>query len=102
MCESLRVEMRHHGIRVVTLAPGYIDTPMTQVNTYAMPFLLPAEKFAERAVKVIRAGRSYAVTPWQMRGVSWLLRLLPNALYDALFSMAPYKAGKPEPHDERA
>ena len=101
-CESLRVEMRHHGIRVVTLAPGYIDTPMTQVNTYAMPFLLPAEKFAERAVKVINAGRSYAVIPWQMRGVSWMLRLLPNWLYDALFSMAPYKAGKPEPHDERA
>lgn len=99
-CESLRVEMRRHGIRVVTLAPGYIDTPMTQVNTYAMPFLLPAEKFAERAVRVINAGRSYAVIPWQMRGVSWLLRLLPNWLYDALFSLAPYKAGKPEPHNE--
>lgn len=100
-CESLRVEMRHHGIRVVTIAPGYIDTPMTEVNTYAMPFLMPAEKFAARAVKIINAGRSYAVIPWQMRGVSWLLRLLPNWLYDALFSLAPYKAGKPEPQDQR-
>ena len=100
-CESLRVEMRHHGIRVVTLAPGYIDTPMTQVNTYAMPFLMPADKFAQRAMRVINAGRSYAVIPWQMRGVSWLLRLLPNWLYDAVFSLAPYKVGKPEQNDER-
>jgi NAD(P)-dependent dehydrogenase (short-subunit alcohol dehydrogenase family) len=37
-CESLRLEMRASGIRVVTIAPGYIDTPMTQVNTYAMRF----------------------------------------------------------------
>lgn len=90
-CESLRIEMRRYRIPVVTIAPGYIDTPMTQVNTYAMPFLLPPDKFARRAARVIAAGRSYAVIPWQMRGVSWLLRLLPNWLYDALFSRAPHK-----------
>jgi len=90
-CESLRIELRRDRIRVVTIAPGYIDTPMTQVNTYAMPFLLPPEQFALRAARVIAAGRSYAVIPWQMRGVSWLLRLLPNWLYDVLFSRAPQK-----------
>lgn len=95
-CESLRVELRRHRIRVVTIAPGYIDTPMTQVNAYSMPFLLPAEVFAARAARVIQAGRSYAVIPWQMRGVSWLLRLLPNWLYDAVFARAPYKASMAE------
>ena len=90
-CESLRVELRRHRIRVVTIAPGYIDTPMTQVNDYPMPFLLSADRFAQRAWRVIDAGRSYAVIPWPMRGVSWLLRLLPNWLYDALFARAPYK-----------
>jgi NAD(P)-dependent dehydrogenase (short-subunit alcohol dehydrogenase family) len=95
-CESLRIEMRRHHIRVVTVAPGYIDTPMTQVNSYAMPFLLPADKFAARAVRVIAAGRSYAVIPWQMHGVAWLLRLLPNWLYDAVFARAPYKASMAE------
>ena len=99
-CESLRVELRRYGIAVVTIAPGYIDTPMTQINPYPMPFLLPADEFARRAVKVIAAGRSYAVIPWQMRGVSWLLRLLPNWLYDRLFANAPHKpayreAGEP-------
>jgi NAD(P)-dependent dehydrogenase (short-subunit alcohol dehydrogenase family) len=95
-CESLRVELRSSGIKVVTIAPGYIDTPMTQVNTYPMPFLMPANKFAVSAVKKITAGSSYAVIPWQMRGVSWLLRLLPNGLYDLIFARAPYKAAMNE------
>lgn len=95
-CESLRVELRVSGIKVVTIAPGYIDTPMTQVNTYPMPFLMPAKKFAACAVKHIEVGCSYAVIPWQMRGVSWLLRLLPNSLYDFIFARAPYKAAMHE------
>lgn len=95
-CESLRVELRNSGIKVVTIAPGYIDTPMTQVNTYPMPFLMPAKKFAVCAIKSVNAGCSYAVIPWQMRGVSWVLRLLPNSLYDRVFARAPYKAAMHE------
>lgn len=91
-CESLRVEMRRDRIRVVTIAPGYIDTPMTQSNAYPMPFLMPAGRFAERAVASIAAGVSYRVIPWQMGVVAKLLRLLPNWLYDLAFSRAPHKA----------
>lgn len=90
-CESLRVELKKDGIKVVTIAPGYIDTPMTQVNDYAMPFLLPVEKFAERAVATIAAGCSYRVIPWQMGVVANVLRLLPNFVYDFLFANAPRK-----------
>jgi len=93
-CESLRVEMRRSGIRVVTIAPGYIDTPMTRSNAYPMPFLMPAERFAARAVAVIGAGASYRVIPWQMGVVAKLLRLLPNWLYDLAFARAPHKARK--------
>ncbi|MGZ5858631.1 MAG: SDR family oxidoreductase, partial [Burkholderiaceae bacterium] len=91
-CESLRVELRASGIKVVTITPGYIDTPMTQSNRYAMPFLMPAEKFAVAAVAAIDAGTSYKVIPWQMGWVAKLLRLLPNWLYDAAFARAPHKA----------
>jgi NAD(P)-dependent dehydrogenase (short-subunit alcohol dehydrogenase family) len=91
-CESLRVELRSSGIKVVTIAPGYIDTPMTQVNDYPMPFLMPVEKFAAKAVKAIDAGVSYKVIPWQMGWVAKLLRILPNWLYDAAFAHAPHKA----------
>lgn len=100
-CESLRIELRRHGIRVVTIAPGYIDTPMTQVNSYPMPFLLPAAEFARRALPVIDAGRSYAVIPWPMRAVSWLLRLMPNWLYDFAFARAPHKQSFGEQHGSR-
>lgn len=90
-CESLRVELKKDGIKVVTIAPGYIDTPMTQVNDYAMPFLLSVERFAERAVATIDAGCSYRVIPWQMGVVAKVLRLLPNFVYDFLFANAPRK-----------
>jgi len=100
-CESLRVELNPHRIRVVTIAPGYIDTPMTKVNRYPMPFLMTAPRFARLAADVIRSGRSYAVIPWQMRGVSWLLRLLPNWLYDRVMAKAPHKTSfKDHPHSD--
>jgi NAD(P)-dependent dehydrogenase (short-subunit alcohol dehydrogenase family) len=90
-CESLRLEMKPHGIRVVTIAPGYIDTPMTRANPYPMPFLMPAARFASKASAAIAAGTSYRVIPWQMGVVAKLLRALPNALYDLAFTRAPRK-----------
>ncbi|HJW03329.1 MAG TPA: SDR family oxidoreductase, partial [Azospira sp.] len=64
--ESLRLEMRAAGIKVVTIAPGYIATPMTDINPYPMPFLLPPDEAARRFARVIARGCSYAVVPWQM------------------------------------
>lgn len=96
-CESLRLEMKHHGIKVVTIAPGYIDTPMTRLNTYPMPFLMPPERFARQAADAIERGASYAVIPWQMGVVAKLLRALPNGLYDLAFARAPHKARKAAP-----
>lgn len=90
-CESLRVELRTKGIKVVTIAPGYIDTPMTRVNTYRMPFLMAPEQFARRALQTIADGRSYRVIPWQMGVVAKMLRMAPNWLYDAVFARAPHK-----------
>ena len=94
-CESLRVELRGTGIKVVTIVPGYIDTPMTRVNRYRMPFLMPVERFAATAVSAIDAGRSYRVIPWQMGVVARLLRWIPNVAYDWVFSKAPHKARAP-------
>lgn len=89
--ESLRVELHGSGVRVVTICPGYIATPMTAVNAYPMPFMLPADVAARRMARVIDAGRSYAVVPWQMGVVAKLLRVLPNPVFDFLFSRAGRK-----------
>lgn len=83
-CESLRAECHGSGVRVVTLLPGYIATALTARNPYAMPFLLPADEFAARAMRAIARGVSYRVIPWPMAIVAKLLRALPNAAFDRL------------------
>lgn len=90
-CESLRGELRASGVKVVTICPGYVDTPLTKKNRYAMPFLISADDFAGRAFDAIQAGASYRVIPWQMGVVAKLLRLLPNALFDKVLAGRPRK-----------
>jgi short-subunit dehydrogenase len=89
--ESLRAELHGRGVSVVCVCPGYIDTPMTQVNRFRMPFLLSADEAAKRIARVIAARRRLAVIPWQMALVSVALRAMPGWLYDRLASRAPRK-----------
>lgn len=95
-CESLRVETAASGVKVVTIVPGYIDTPLTRGNRYSMPFLMSAQAFAERAFRAIVSGDSYRVIPWQMGVLAKLLRLLPNALYDRALSRRGRKRRRTE------
>jgi short-subunit dehydrogenase len=90
-CESLRGELRTSGVKVLTICPGYIATPLTQNNSYHMPFLMDAQAFAKQAFQTIGAGNSYRVIPWQMGVVAKLLRLLPNPVFDKLLSGRPRK-----------
>jgi short-subunit dehydrogenase len=90
-CESLRGELRGAGVKVITLCPGYIATPLTQNNRYKMPFLMQPDVFAKQALDAISAGVSYRVIPWQMGVAAKLLRLLPNVLFDRLITGRPRK-----------
>ena len=89
--ESLRAELYGSGVSVVCVCPGYIDTPMTRVNRFPMPFLLSADEAARRIARVIAARRRLAVVPWQMALVSRLLRIMPGWIFDRLASRAPRK-----------
>jgi short-subunit dehydrogenase len=89
--ESLRAELYGSGVSVLCICPGYIDTPMTRVNRFRMPFLISADDAARRIARAIAAKRRLAVIPWQMALVSLLLRAMPGWLFDRLASRAPRK-----------
>jgi short-subunit dehydrogenase len=93
--ESVRVELRASGVKVITICPGYIATPMTAQNPYPMPFILSADAAARSIAGSIERGKTFAVIPWQMAIVARVLRVLPNWLYDRLFDNAPRKPRSP-------
>ena len=82
--ESLRVELGGSGVKVITICPGYIATPMTENNPYPMPFLMSADEAAGKIAALIARGREFSVIPWQMAIIARLMRLLPNWIYDRL------------------
>lgn len=94
--EALRVELRTSAIRVLTICPGYVASPMTERNPYPMPFLLEADEAARRIARAIEAGRSFTVIPWQMAIAGRLLAMLPNAIFDRLASRAGRKPRRPD------
>lgn len=96
LCESLRGELRSTGVRVQTICPGYIATPLTEKNRYKMPFLMTSDDFAKKAFAAIASETSYRVIPWQMGVVAKLLRVLPNSWFDRLFAKRERKARAPK------
>ncbi len=90
-CESLRAEMRGTGVKVVTISPGYVATPLTARNRYPMPFLMQPADFARQAVRAIAAGVRHRVIPWPMGLVAALLRVLPGAWLERALAGQPRK-----------
>ena len=89
--ESLRVELVGSGVKVITVCPGYVATPMTEKNPYRMPFLLPVDEAARLIVRAIARGRRFNVLPWQMGWVGRLLSIVPRPLYDRALVRAKRK-----------
>ncbi len=90
--EALRDEMRRSGVKVSTICPGFIATPMTAKNPYPMPFLLDADDAVRRMARAMDAGKSFAVVPWQMAILGRILKLLPDAVLDSTLAG---RGGKP-------
>ena len=90
--ESLRVELSPNGISVTTIAPGYIKTPMTDINEYAMPFLMAPDVAAKKFAQAIAKKSRFIVIPWQMGCLTHLMRFLPPRFWDYVMKHAPRKA----------
>ncbi|NUO81574.1 SDR family NAD(P)-dependent oxidoreductase [candidate division KSB1 bacterium] len=85
--ESIRLDLKKMGIGVTSIHPGFVDTPMTQKNKYAMPFIMPADQAALIIYKAIQRKKRRFIFPWQMKVLITLMRILPDCLYDALMGL---------------
>lgn len=81
LAEVLRVDLAATNITVTLINPGFVDTPMTAVNAFPMPFKLTVEDAAERIVKGLQQRRFEISFPWQLVSMLKLLRILPYPLY---------------------
>lgn len=82
--ESLRVELRGTGVSVVTICPGFVETPLTARNPYRMPFLITADRAAHLMAGAIEDRKRFYVLPWQMAMLGRALRCLPRGLFDRI------------------
>lgn len=89
--EALRGNLAQFGIKVNVICPGYIKTPMTDVNDFPMPFIMSAEKCANIIVKKLAKNVSRISFPFPLFFVVWLMTLLSNKVTDPIFSRLPSK-----------
>jgi short-subunit dehydrogenase len=82
--ESLRLDLRGHGVKCTTIHPGFVTTPLTARNKFPMPFIISSEQAARIVADGLEAGRSDITFPWQMRWLFRLLRPLPNWVWDRI------------------
>ena len=81
LCESLRFECDRLGIRLQLVNPGFVDTPMTKRNTFAMPLLMTDQAAAVRIADGFARGGFEIVFPRRLAWTLKLIRLLPYPLY---------------------
>lgn len=86
-CESLAIDFPKYGIDVTTIAPGFIDTPLTQKNDHHMPFMMSADKAAKLIKKAIDQRKVLYIFPLRMRLLISSARLLPRFLYRAMMRL---------------
>jgi short-subunit dehydrogenase len=93
--EGLRIQLRQHNIAVTTICPGFVKTPMTDVNQFKMPWLMSADEAARRIARALRRRRKVFNFPWQMNLVMKLTRWLPDWLIN--WAMRDYNEHPPMP-----
>jgi len=84
MCESLKPECDQHGIQMSVIHPGFVRTPLTDMNDFEMPFLMEPEDAARRVLSGIRAGKFEISFPTRFALILKFLRFLPYSLYFAV------------------
>jgi short-subunit dehydrogenase len=90
LMESLRVDLHRYKVRVTTICPGFVDTPMIAAHGPAvLKFVLSPTEAAPRIAHAIERGRREYWFPWQMRVLAWVGRLLPFGIYRRVCARLP-------------
>jgi len=84
MVESLAFDLRQTGVTLQLINPGFVKTPLTDKNTFEMPFLISAEEAAEHIAKGLASNRFEIAFPRTFVLILKVLRLLPYRFYFAL------------------
>ena len=84
MCEALRPELREKGVVLSCITPGFVKTPLTDKNTFSMPFLITPETAAARIVRGLESDRFEITFPRRFTYILKILRMLPYAAYFAI------------------
>jgi len=87
LCESYAIGLKKCGISVTAIAPGFIDTPLTQKNKHTMPWLMPVEKAAHKIKKALDRKTALFIFPWQMKILITFLNKMPRCLYRFLMGL---------------
>jgi short-subunit dehydrogenase len=95
--DALRRLLRPHGVHVMTVVPGFIDTPMSRSLDLGRPFCWPVEKAARRIADDIAHNRRRCVFPWQLQLAIGLQSVLPLALTDFILTRSARRAAAPAP-----
>ena len=87
--ESLRVELKPFNVKVITVRPGFVKTPMTDKNEFFMPFLMEPDKAAEIIVNGIKKGKKRIQFPLAISLAVRFLRIIPDSVFEYLASSEP-------------
>ncbi|MAK11648.1 MAG: SDR family NAD(P)-dependent oxidoreductase [Rhizobiales bacterium TMED83] len=82
--ESLAMDLAAHGVKVSMIAPGFVRTPATDVNTFPMPFIISADDAARRIANGLEKGQAHIAFPKRFSYLLRLINLLPRGLYTRL------------------
>lgn len=89
--EGLRGSLRPAGVQVSVICPGFVDTPMTAVNPYAMPFMMSAPRAAAVIARGLERNKGRIAFPWPMYMLAGVIGILPDALAEVVLSQFPAK-----------
>ena len=85
--ESLRLDLAPHGVKVTTVLPGFLETPMANHNEFDMPFKVTVEKSAKHVLKAIVKNKKRYAFPWVMGILSLLNKFMPIFIYDKVLPL---------------